>query len=147
MATREVGGGGRERTDVDVDSGDEGKRERSPRDRAASASGLRTCRGRRRTPEVLVSEPKESSHLTVLSLSANPAQDWAELRQAALDRLKEDNPALLKRLSALQAFGTHRVPPATDTAGDRSSTMTELVPHASWAAVCQEKAQLEDELR
>jgi hypothetical protein len=83
----------------------------------------------------------------VLSLSANPARDWAELRQAALDTLKEENPTLLKRLSALQGFGTHRVPPATDTAGDRSSTMTELVPRASWAAVCQEKAQLEDELR
>jgi len=83
----------------------------------------------------------------VLSLSANPAQDWADLRQAALDRLKEENAALLQRLSALEASGAHSVPPATDTAADRSSTTTELVPRASWAAVCQEKAQLEDELR
>ncbi len=83
----------------------------------------------------------------MLSLSVNPAQDWADLRQAALDRLKEENAALLQRLSTLEASGTHSVPPATDTAADRSSTTAELVPRASWAAVCQEKAQLEDELR
>jgi hypothetical protein len=76
----------------------------------------------------------------VLSLSANPARDWAELRQAALDRLKEENAALLQRLSALQAFGTHRAPPATDTAGDRSSTTTELVPRASWAGRLSRKS-------
>jgi len=75
----------------------------------------------------------------VLSLSANPAQDWADLRQAALDRLKEENAVLLQRLSALETSGTHSAPPATDTTADRSSTTTELVPRASWAAVCQEK--------
>jgi mitotic spindle assembly checkpoint protein MAD1 len=79
----------------------------------------------------------------VLSLCANPAQDWADLRQAALDRLKEENTALLQRLCALEASGTHSVPPAADG----SSTASELVPRASWGAVCEEKAQLEDELR
>ena len=83
----------------------------------------------------------------VLSLSANPAQDWADLRQAVLDRLKEENAMLLQRLSALEASSTHSVPPATDTAANRSSTTTELVPRASWEAICQEQAQLEDELR
>src|SRR6266403_957084 len=39
----------------------------------------------------------------VLSLSANPAQEWADLRQAALDRLKEENAALLQRLSTLSS--------------------------------------------
>jgi mitotic spindle assembly checkpoint protein MAD1 len=34
----------------------------------------------------------------VFSLFANPAQDWADLCQAALDRLKEKNTALLERL-------------------------------------------------
>ena len=47
--------------------------------------------------------------------------------------------ALLQRLSALEASGTHSAPAATDTAADRSSTMTELVPRVSWAAVCQER--------
>jgi mitotic spindle assembly checkpoint protein MAD1 len=85
--------------------------------------------------------------MQVLSSSANPAQDWADLRQAALDRLKEENAALLQRLFALEASGTHNAPPATDSVADRSSTTTGLVPRASWAAVCRGKAQLEDELR
>jgi len=41
--------------------------------------------------------------IRVLSLSANPAQEWADLRQAALDRLKEENAALLQRLSTLSS--------------------------------------------
>ena len=85
--------------------------------------------------------------MRVLSLNANPAQDWADLRQAALDRLKEENAALLQRPSALYASGIHTAPSAIDTAAARSSTTTELVPRASWAAVIQEQAQLEDELR
>jgi mitotic spindle assembly checkpoint protein MAD1 len=86
----------------------------------------------------------------VLSLGANPAQDWADLRQAALDRLKEENAALLQRLFTLEASGAQNaasvsIPMTTDA--ESSSTTTELVPRASWAAVCQEKAQLEEELR
>ena len=46
----------------------------------------------------------------VLSLSANPAQDWADLRQAMLDRLKEENAALLQRLSALETSSTQGTP-------------------------------------
>ena len=72
----------------------------------------------------------------------NPAQDWADLRQAALDRLKEENAALLQRLSAVETSG------AVNTTGSgTTTTATELVPRASWAAVCEEKAQLEEELR
>jgi len=99
----------------------------------------------------------------VLSLCANPAQEWADLRQAALDRLKEENAALLQRLSALEASGARSEHTATSTstsapdsggAASSSSSTTattaaaaELVPRASWAAVCEEKAQLEEELR
>jgi mitotic spindle assembly checkpoint protein MAD1 len=64
-------------------------------------------------------------------LSANLAQDWADLRNAALDRLKEENAALLQRLSALEASGTYSVPPATDAMADRPSITTKLVPRAS----------------
>jgi hypothetical protein len=67
----------------------------------------------------------------VLPLSANPAQDWADLRNAALDRLKEENAALLQRLSALEASGTYSIPPATDAMADRPSITTKLVPRAS----------------
>ncbi|KAH9957583.1 hypothetical protein BC827DRAFT_1224448 [Russula dissimulans] len=96
----------------------------------------------------------------VLSLCANPAQEWADLRQAALDRLKEENAALLQRLSALEASGARSEHTSTSTstsapdgggaASSSSTTATavaELVPRASWAAVCEEKAQLEEELR
>ncbi|KAH8986637.1 hypothetical protein EDB86DRAFT_2953997 [Lactarius hatsudake] len=37
----------------------------------------------------------------VLSLCENPAQNWTDLQQAALDRLKSENAALLQRLSTL----------------------------------------------
>ncbi|KAH8995991.1 MAD-domain-containing protein [Lactarius akahatsu] len=76
----------------------------------------------------------------VLSLCENPAQNWTDLRQAALDRLKSENAALLQRLSALD----RHVPtnPNPDANGEE-----QLVPRASWAAVCEEKAQLEAELK
>jgi mitotic spindle assembly checkpoint protein MAD1 len=83
----------------------------------------------------------------VLSLRANPAQDWADLRKAALDRLEDENAALLQRPSALEASGIYSVHPATDAVADRSSITTKPVPRASRAAVCRERAQLEDELR
>ncbi|KAH9165300.1 mitotic checkpoint protein-domain-containing protein [Lactarius sanguifluus] len=67
-------------------------------------------------------------------------RNWTDLRQAALDRLKSENAALLQRLSALD----QHVPtdPNPDANGEE-----QLVPRASWAAVCEEKAQLEAELK
>ena len=85
----------------------------------------------------------------VLSLSANPAQEWADLRQAALDRLKEENAALLQRLSTLSS--TSNPNPVSSTNTDTNTNAREeeedLVPRASWLAVCEQKAQLEEELR
>ncbi|KAH9979345.1 hypothetical protein BGW80DRAFT_1455049 [Lactifluus volemus] len=94
----------------------------------------------------------------VLSLRANPAQDWADLRQAALDRLKEENAALLERLATLETDLSHHHPSSssssTDDAsggggggGDNAAAAAALVPRASWEALRQEKAQLEDELK
>ena len=85
--------------------------------------------------------------MRVLSLRANPAQDWADLQKAALDRLEEENAVLLQHLSALEASGTYSVHPATNAVANRSSITTKPVPRASRAAVCRERAQLEDELR
>jgi mitotic spindle assembly checkpoint protein MAD1 len=85
----------------------------------------------------------------VLSLSMNPAQEWADLRQAALDRLKEENAALLQRLSTLSSSSSTSNP-NPDAGPTNTSTATkeeELVPRASWLAVCEQKAQLEEELR
>jgi mitotic spindle assembly checkpoint protein MAD1 len=78
----------------------------------------------------------------VLSLCENPAQNWADLRQAALDRLKSENTALLQRLSTLEPTSTADAKPAA-----AQGTEEQLVPRASWAAVCEEKAQLEAELK
>jgi mitotic spindle assembly checkpoint protein MAD1 len=72
----------------------------------------------------------------VLSLCENPAQNWADLRQAALDRLKAENTALLQRLST-----------STSNSNNTAAADEQLVPRASWAAVCEEKAQLEAELK
>ncbi|KAH9981796.1 spindle assembly checkpoint component Mad1 [Russula compacta] len=83
----------------------------------------------------------------VLTLRANPAQDWADLRQAALDRLKEENAALLQRLSTLETRRPHDSGTPTPTPTPTTPTTEHLVPRASWAAVCEEKAQLQDELR
>jgi mitotic spindle assembly checkpoint protein MAD1 len=88
----------------------------------------------------------------VLSLSANPAQEWADLRQAALDRLKEENAALLQRLSTLSSSSSssssHPNPnPTTNTTSKTGEEEEELVPRASWTAICEQKRQLEDELR
>ncbi|KAH9987053.1 spindle assembly checkpoint component Mad1 [Russula vinacea] len=65
----------------------------------------------------------------VLSLSANPAQEWADLRQAALDRLKEENAALLHRLSTLSSSSSNPNPTTPTTTEEGS-----LVPRASWLA-------------
>ncbi|KAH9023363.1 MAD-domain-containing protein, partial [Lactarius hengduanensis] len=77
----------------------------------------------------------------VLSLCENPAQNWTDLRQAALDRLKSENAALLQCLSALD----HHAP--TNPHNSDANDEEQLVPRASWAAVCEEKAQLEAELK
>ncbi|KAN0114199.1 Spindle assembly checkpoint component Mad1 [Russula decolorans] len=88
----------------------------------------------------------------VLSLSMNPAQEWADLRQAALDRLKEENAALLQRLSTLSSSSSNPNPNPDTSTNTNTTAKTEekeeqLVPRASWLAVCEQKAQLEDELR
>ncbi|KNZ74680.1 Spindle assembly checkpoint component mad1 [Termitomyces sp. J132] len=74
----------------------------------------------------------------VLQLADNPESRWAEMRQAALDRLKSENEALLKRLRELEDLKTE----------DQTSGNTDdLVPRASWELVNQEKMELEEVVR
>ncbi|GBE85486.1 MAD-domain-containing protein [Sparassis crispa] len=73
----------------------------------------------------------------VLSLRDNPAQQWQDLSQAAMDRLKGENEALLKRLKELEASG----------ARSGQSGGEELVPRESLEVANKEKTRLEDELR
>lgn len=75
----------------------------------------------------------------VLSMRENPAQQWVDLSQAAMDRLKGENEALLKRLKDLEENGV--------TAGGGSAQKEELVPRESWEVVNREKIELEEELK
>ncbi len=73
----------------------------------------------------------------ILSLRDNPAQQWADLSQAAMDRLKTENEALLKRLKDLESNGV---------VSDAGSS-EELVPRESWEAVNREKEELQETLK
>ncbi|CDO77832.1 hypothetical protein BN946_scf184714.g7 [Trametes cinnabarina] len=75
----------------------------------------------------------------VLSLRDNPAQQWEDLSRAAMDRLKSENEALLKRLKELEESGAR-------TSGENASS-EELVPRQSYEVIVKEKAKLEDELK
>jgi mitotic spindle assembly checkpoint protein MAD1 len=71
----------------------------------------------------------------VLSLRQNPAQEWSDLRQAVIDRLKGENEALIKRLRELEESGH-------GTASEGNGH--DLVPRESWEVVCKEKTELEE---
>ena len=49
-----------------------------------------------------------------LSQGANSSQEWSDLCQAALDKLKEENAALLQRLFPPDVSGTHSASSAFD---------------------------------
>jgi mitotic spindle assembly checkpoint protein MAD1 len=53
----------------------------------------------------------------ILSLVDNPEQQWFNLRQSTMDKLQEENAALIKRLQELDTTSTssHPVPAAIDT--------------------------------
>ncbi|KAI0776999.1 mitotic checkpoint protein-domain-containing protein [Trametes elegans] len=75
----------------------------------------------------------------VLCLRDNPAQQWEDLSRAAMDRLKSENEALLKRLKDLEESG------ARGSGG--SASAEELVPRESYEVAVKEKTKLEDELK
>ena len=74
----------------------------------------------------------------VLSLRDNPAQQWEDLSKAAMDRLKGENEALLKRLKDLEESGVR---------GSGHAPNVELVPRESYEAVNKEKQELAEELK
>jgi len=77
----------------------------------------------------------------ILSMTDNPEQQWFDLRQAAMDRLKGENEALMKRLKELEDGGAR-------AAMDQDETkVEELVPRESWDLVNREKADLEEVLK
>lgn len=70
----------------------------------------------------------------ILSIRENPEQQWFDLRQATMDRLKSENEALLKRLKELEDNGVRHL----EGSGE------ELVPRESWELVNKEKQDLEE---
>ncbi|KAF8873896.1 spindle assembly checkpoint component Mad1 [Infundibulicybe gibba] len=73
----------------------------------------------------------------ILSLRDNPEQQWVDLRQAAMDRLKEENEALINRLKELEDSGARGHGGANEA----------VVPRESWEHACREKAELEDTVK
>ena len=76
-------------------------------------------------------------NIRVLSMRDNPAQNWTDLRQAAMDRLTNENNALLKRLTEIEEAGGHGEASAV-TPGEH------LVPRESWEKERKEKCELEE---
>ncbi|KAF5376809.1 hypothetical protein D9757_008873 [Collybiopsis confluens] len=84
----------------------------------------------------------------ILELKDNPHAEWETSRTAALDRLKGENQALLKRLSevgeALKEAANTPAPTEVSQSADATST---LVPRESLDLVVKEKDELEMELK
>jgi len=74
--------------------------------------------------------------MRVLCLRDNPAQQWSDLRQSVMDRLKSENEALIKRLRDLESSGV--------SAQAGTSRGEELVPRESWEVLHKEKEELEE---
>jgi len=72
----------------------------------------------------------------VLCMRDNPAQQWTDLRQSAMDRLKSENEALIKRLRELENSGA--------AVADSQNPRDELVPRESWEVLDMEKKELEE---
>ncbi|PPQ94910.1 hypothetical protein CVT25_004396 [Psilocybe cyanescens] len=81
-------------------------------------------------------------NVRILSMTDNPEQQWFDLRQAAMDRLKSENDALMKRLKDLEEGGARAA-----AAGDDGTEKEDLVPRESWEAVNKEKTDLEEVVR
>ncbi len=75
----------------------------------------------------------------VLCLKDNPAQQWEDLSKAAMDRLKNENEALMKRLKDLEDSGAR-------SSGEGVSG-EDLVPRESYEVIAEEKTKLEHELK
>ncbi|KAL5500810.1 MAD1 [Sanghuangporus vaninii] len=78
----------------------------------------------------------------VLNLRQNPAQEWADTRQQALDRLKAENEALLSRLKDLEDHGIS----ANPSASERDEEKARFVPRESWEVLKKETEKQAAEL-
>lgn len=79
--------------------------------------------------------------MRVVCLRDNPAQQWNDLRQSVLDRLKNENEALIKRLRDLENSATVVKSEASTSKGD------DLIPKESWDVLDNEKRELEETVK
>ena len=79
----------------------------------------------------------------VLSLRENPAQAWADASQAAVERLRRENEALMRRLQELEDAGVR----AEEKGEGEVKGEGAMVPRESWEVVNREKVRLEEELK
>ena len=77
--------------------------------------------------------------LASFPIKDNPEQEWFDLRQAAIDRPKGENQALMKRLKELEESGAKKI--HIDYGRN-----TELVSRESWELVNREK-ELDDTVK
>ncbi|KIK95534.1 hypothetical protein PAXRUDRAFT_826920 [Paxillus rubicundulus Ve08.2h10] len=77
--------------------------------------------------------------IRVLCLRDNPAQQWSDLRQSVMDRLKNENEALIRRLKELDNSSA-----IANTQAPGAFRGEELVPRESWEVLHQEKEELEE---
>ncbi|KAI6001872.1 spindle assembly checkpoint component Mad1 [Pisolithus albus] len=79
--------------------------------------------------------------MRVVCLRDNPAQQWKDLRQSVLDRLKNENDALIRRLRELESKTTVVESEALISKGD------DLIPKESWDVLDNEKKELEETVK
>ncbi|KAI6024232.1 spindle assembly checkpoint component Mad1 [Pisolithus marmoratus] len=77
----------------------------------------------------------------VVCLRDNPAQQWNDLRQSVLDRLKNENEALIRRLRDLENSTAAVQSEASASKGD------DLIPKESWDVLDNEKRELEETVK
>ncbi|KZV66505.1 MAD-domain-containing protein [Peniophora sp. CONT] len=76
--------------------------------------------------------------IRVLSFRDNPAQQWTDLRQEVMDRLKGENEALLRRLHELEEQGVR---------SSSAEPPADLVPRQSLEVAMKDKTDMEDALK
>ncbi|KAI0074913.1 hypothetical protein K474DRAFT_1664924 [Panus rudis PR-1116 ss-1] len=81
----------------------------------------------------------------VLCLKDNPASQWEDLSRKALERVKEENEALMRRLKELEEGGVRMA--KEEGADEDAKAKGELVPRESWEVVNKEKEELEEALK
>lgn len=79
--------------------------------------------------------------MRVVCLRDNPAQQWKDLRQSVLDRLKNENEALIRRLRDLESKATVVESEALTSKGN------DLIPKESWDVLDNEKKELEETVK